>query len=166
MGAGRTELLETVAGRLKASGGRVLLKGQDVSGLTIAQRIEKGLVLVPEDRQRDGLVQTMTVGKNLSLASITEMTKGLFTSRKREKQIVDQSIKNVHIKTDGGEAAIGSLSGGNQQKAVLSKMMLPDPKVLILDEPTRGVDVGAKYEIYKLIFALAKQGVAVLMVGH
>ncbi len=162
MGAGRTELLETVAGRPKASGGRVLLKGQDVSGLTIAQRIEKGLVLVPEDRQRDGLVQTMTVGKNLSLASIAEMTKGLFTSRKREKQIVDQSIKNVHIKTDGGEAAIGSLSGGNQQKVVIGKMLATEPEVILLDEPSRGIDIGAKAEVFKLLAEKAKQGLAVV----
>lgn len=162
MGAGRTELLETVAGRLKASGGRVLLKGQDVSGLTIAQRIEKGLVLVPEDRQRDGLVQTMTVGKNLSLASIAEMTKGLFTSRKREKQIVNQSIKNVHIKTDGGEAAIGSLSGGNQQKVVIGKMLATEPEVILLDEPSRGIDIGAKAEVFKLLAEKAKQGLAVV----
>ncbi|EFG36468.1 erythritol ABC transporter 2 [Brucella sp. NVSL 07-0026] len=144
MGAGRTELLESVAGRLKSSGGRILLKGQDISGLTIAERIEKGLVLVPEDRQRDGLVQTMTVGKNLSLASIAEMTRGIFTSRKREKQIVDQSIRNVHIKTDGGEAAIGSLSGGNQQKVVIGKMLATEPDVILLDEPSRGIDIGAK----------------------
>ena len=162
MGAGRTELLETVAGRLKASSGSILLKGQDVAGLTIAQRIDQGLVLVPEDRQRDGLVQTMTVGRNLSLASIGEMTKGLFTSKKREKSIVDQSIKNVHIKTDGGEAAIGSLSGGNQQKVVIGKMLATEPKVILLDEPSRGIDIGAKTEVFKLLAEKAKGGLAVV----
>lgn len=162
MGAGRTELLETVAGRLKASSGSILLKGQDVAGLTIAQRIDQGLVLVPEDRQRDGLVQTMTVGRNLSLASIAEMTKGLFTSKKREKNIVDQSIKNVHIKTDGGEAPIGSLSGGNQQKVVIGKMLATEPKVILLDEPSRGIDIGAKAEVFKLLAEKAKQGLAVV----
>jgi erythritol transport system ATP-binding protein len=162
MGAGRTELLETVAGRLKASAGNILLKGQDVAGLTIAQRIDRGLVLVPEDRQRDGLVQTMTVGRNLSLASIGEMTKGLFTSTKREKNIVDQSIKNVHIKTDGGEAAIGSLSGGNQQKVVIGKMLATEPKVILLDEPSRGIDIGAKAEVFKLLAEKAKDGLAVV----
>lgn len=162
MGAGRTELLETVAGRLKASSGRILLEGRDVSGLTIAQRIDQGLVLVPEDRQRDGLVQTMTVGRNLSLASIGEMTKGLFTSTKREKHIVDQSIKNVHIKTDGGEAAIGSLSGGNQQKVVIGKMLATEPKVILLDEPSRGIDIGAKAEVFKLLAEKAKDGLAVV----
>ncbi|WP_141056817.1 sugar ABC transporter ATP-binding protein [Brucella melitensis] len=162
MGAGRTELLESVAGRLKSSGGRILLKGQDISGLTIAERIEKGLVLVPEDRQRDGLVQTMTVGKNLSLASIAEMTRGIFTSRKREKRIVDQSIRNVHIKTDGCEAAIGSLSGGNQQKVVIGKMLATEPDVILLDEPSRGIDIGAKAEVFKLLAEKAKQGLAVV----
>lgn len=162
MGAGRTELLETVAGRLKASSGSILLNGQNVAGLTIAQRIDQGLVLVPEDRQRDGLVQTMTVGRNLSLASIGEMTKGLFTSKKREKNIVDQSIKNVHIKTDGGEAAIGSLSGGNQQKVVIGKMLATEPKVILLDEPSRGIDIGAKAEVFKLLAEKAKDGLAVV----
>src|SRR5690606_31670157 len=87
MGAGRTELLETIAGRLKPSAGRVLLNGEDVSGLSIAQRIDAGLVLVPEDRQRDGLVQTMSVGGNLTLASIGAITKGLFTSKTSEKNL-------------------------------------------------------------------------------
>ncbi|MGW6779221.1 sugar ABC transporter ATP-binding protein [Brucella pseudogrignonensis] len=162
MGAGRTELLETVAGRLKANSGSILLEGRDVADLTIAQRIDQGLVLVPEDRQRDGLVQTMTVGRNLSLASIGEMTKGLFTSTKREKNIVDQSIKNVHIKTDGGEAAIGSLSGGNQQKVVIGKMLATEPKVILLDEPSRGIDIGAKAEVFKLLAEKAKDGLAVV----
>lgn len=162
MGAGRTELLETIAGRLKANSGRILLEGRDVAGLTIAQRIDQGLVLVPEDRQRDGLVQTMTVGRNLSLASIGEMTRGIFTSTKREKNIVDQSIKNVHIKTDGGEAAIGSLSGGNQQKVVIGKMLATEPKVILLDEPSRGIDIGAKAEVFKLLAEKAKDGLAVV----
>lgn len=162
MGAGRTELLETIAGRLKASGGRILLNGQDVSALTIAQRIDQGLVLVPEDRQRDGLVQTMTVGGNLSLASIGTITRGLFTSRKREKQLVANAISKVHIKTDGGEATIGSLSGGNQQKVVIGKMLATDPQVVLLDEPSRGIDIGAKAEVFKLLAEKARQGLAVV----
>src|SRR5690606_9468698 len=116
MGAGRTELLETVAGRLKSTAGKVVLKGRDVTGQSIAECIRDGLVLVPEDRQRDGLVQTMSVGRNLSLASLGAFTRGLFTSTSREGGLVDSAIRKVHIKTDGGAAAIGSLSGGNQQK--------------------------------------------------
>jgi erythritol transport system ATP-binding protein len=162
MGAGRTELLECVAGRLSASGGRILLEGQDVGALSIAGRIADGLVLVPEDRQRDGLVQTMSVGSNLSLASIGAFTKGLFTSAGRERSLVDESIRSVHVKTDGGEAPIGSLSGGNQQKVVIGKMLATHPKVILLDEPSRGIDIGAKAEVFKLLAERAKQGLAVI----
>jgi erythritol transport system ATP-binding protein len=162
MGAGRTELLECVAGRLKPSGGRVLLHGQDVSKLSIAQRIDNGLVLVPEDRQRDGLVQTMSVGSNLSLASIGAFTKGIFTSRRAEGGLVGDAIRKVHIKTDGGAAAIGSLSGGNQQKVVIGKMLATDPEVMLLDEPSRGIDIGAKSEVFKLLAERARQGLAVI----
>lgn len=162
MGAGRTELLECVAGRLHASGGHILLEGQDVAGLSIANRIASGLGLVPEDRQRDGLVQTMTVGTNLSLASIGAFTRGLFTSGGRERELVTDSIRKVHIKTDGGAAAIGSLSGGNQQKVVIGKMLATHPKVILLDEPSRGIDIGAKAEVFKLLAERAKQGLAVI----
>jgi len=162
MGAGRTELLEAVAGRVPMAGGRALLEGEDVSGLTIAQRIARGLVLVPEDRQRDGLVQTMTVGRNLSLASIEAFAKGLFLSRPRERALIDDSIRKVTIKTAGGNAMIGSLSGGNQQKVVIGKMLTTNPKVILLDEPSRGIDVGAKAEVFRLLSERAAQGLAVV----
>jgi erythritol transport system ATP-binding protein len=162
MGAGRTELLECVAGRLTMTGGQVLLEGEDVSRLSIAQRIGKGLALVPEDRQRDGLVQTMSVGTNLSLASIGTFVKGMLLSHSRERALIDQSIRNVHIKTAGGGAPIGSLSGGNQQKVVIGKMLATDPKVILLDEPSRGIDVGAKAEVFRLLAERATQGIAVV----
>jgi erythritol transport system ATP-binding protein len=162
MGAGRTEFLETVAGRLKASGGQVLLNGQDVSRRTIAERIAAGLCLVPEDRQRDGLVQSMSVGQNLSLASIMAFTHRLFTSHSREQAVIDSAIERVHIKTQSGSAPITSLSGGNQQKVVIGKMMATNPKVLLLDEPSRGIDVGAKGEVFRLLAAGARQGLAVI----
>ncbi|WP_102960365.1 sugar ABC transporter ATP-binding protein [Mangrovicella endophytica] len=162
MGAGRTELLECVAGRVRASGGQILLEGQDVSHLSIAERIARGLVLVPEDRQRDGLVQTMSVGQNLSIASIAAFTKGLFTSRSREQALVERSIRNVQIKTDGGRAPIGSLSGGNQQKVVIGKMLATEPSVVLLDEPSRGIDIGAKGEVFRLLAEGARSGLAVI----
>ncbi|RRH97747.1 sugar ABC transporter ATP-binding protein [Mesorhizobium tamadayense] len=162
MGAGRTELLEAVAGRVPMAGGRALLEGEDLSGLSIAQRIGRGLVLVPEDRQRDGLVQTMTVGRNLSLASIEAFAKGLFLSRSRERELIDSSIRKVTIKTAGGNAMIGSLSGGNQQKVVIGKMLTTNPKVILLDEPSRGIDVGAKAEVFRLLSERAAQGLAVV----
>jgi len=162
MGAGRTELLEAIAGRVPMVAGQVLLKGEPVAGLNIAGRIAKGLALVPEDRQRDGLVHTMSVGENLSLASIGAFVKRMLTSRPRERALVDQSIRNVHIKTAGGSAAIGSLSGGNQQKVVIGKMLATHPKAILLDEPSRGIDIGAKAEVFRLLGERAAQGLAVV----
>jgi len=162
MGAGRTELLECVAGRLQAAGGRVLLEGDDISRLGIAERIARGLVLVPEDRQRDGLVQTMSVGANLSLASIGAFVRGMFLSRSQERSLVDGSIRDVRVKTAGGGAPIGSLSGGNQQKVVIGKMLTTNPKVMLLDEPSRGIDIGAKAEVFRLLSERAALGLAVV----
>ena len=133
------------------TGGQILLEGEDMASLSIAARIARGLVLVPEDRQRDGLVQTMSVGNNLSLASIGTFVKGLLLSLPRERALVDQSIRNVHVKTAGSGAPIGSLSGGNQQKVVIGKMLATHPKVILLDEPSRGIDIGAKAEVFRLL---------------
>ncbi|WP_108483280.1 sugar ABC transporter ATP-binding protein [Oceaniglobus ichthyenteri] len=162
MGAGRTEMMECVAGRLAPISGNILLHGRDIAKLTIAERIAAGLVLVPEDRQRDGLVQTMTVGRNLSLASIRNFTSGLFTDAKVENEIVNRSIKEVTVKTDGPTAPIGSLSGGNQQKVVIGKMLATKPSVILLDEPSRGIDIGAKAEVFKILADRAKAGMAVV----
>ena len=164
MGAGRTELMEALAGRDPISGGRVLLGDQDIANLDIQERIANGMGLVPEDRQRDGLVQMMTVGKNMSLASLLSTVKNLFIARKTERENVDRQISDVRVKTAGQDALITSLSGGNQQKVVIGKILLTDPKVMLLDEPTRGIDVGAKGEIFALLFREAKKGLAVLYV--
>jgi erythritol transport system ATP-binding protein len=162
MGAGRTELLECIAGRVAKIGGTIVLEGEDVTQLSIAERIARGLALVPEDRQRDGLVQTMSVGANLSLASIGTFVKGMLLSHQRERALISQSINNVHIKTSGGSAPIGSLSGGNQQKVVIGKILATHPKVILLDEPSRGIDIGAKAEVFRLLAERAAQGLAVL----
>ncbi|WP_245418485.1 sugar ABC transporter ATP-binding protein [Cohaesibacter intestini] len=162
MGAGRTELMECIAGRLPETGGRVLLREEDMAGLRISERIARGLVLVPEDRQKDGLVQTMTVGRNLSLASIRNFSRKFFTNVKDELEIIERSIKEVTIKTDGHQAAISSLSGGNQQKVVIGKMLATQPDVIVLDEPSRGIDIGAKAEVFKILSEHARQGMAVI----
>ncbi len=164
MGAGRTELMEALAGRDELSGGRVLLGSEDLVGRTIAERIALGLGLVPEDRQRDGLIQMMTVGKNLSLPSLLSSVKNQFINRKVERDNISRQIADVRVKTAGPGALITSLSGGNQQKVVIGKMLLTNPKVLLLDEPTRGIDVGAKGEIFSLLFREASKGLAVLYV--
>ncbi len=162
MGAGRTELLEAVAGRVPIAGGRIVKDGVDISGLSIAERIDAGLGLVPEDRQRDGLVQTMSVGSNLSLASIGAFVRGLFLSGGRERELVSTMVRSLQVKTASGEAPIGSLSGGNQQKVVIGKILATDPDVILLDEPSRGIDVGAKGEVFRLLAQRAAQGLAVV----
>ncbi|GAA2201242.1 sugar ABC transporter ATP-binding protein [Sinomonas flava] len=162
MGAGRTELLEAVAGRIPTAGGRVRMREVEISKLSLRERLASGLGLVPEDRQRDGLVQTMTVGQNISLASLTTFVRGLFVSRDLEREHTKDAIRDVRVKTAGGNALIGSLSGGNQQKVVIGKIVSTGPKVLLLDEPSRGIDVGAKAEVFRLIAERAREGLAVV----
>ncbi|GAA1018257.1 sugar ABC transporter ATP-binding protein [Acrocarpospora pleiomorpha] len=161
MGSGRTELLECLAGRLHAESGQVLLRGGVVTG-NVRQRIRAGLALVPEDRQRDGLIQTMSVGQNLSLAALTRFVRRLFVSRGRERAAVESMISDVTVKTAGPDAPIGSLSGGNQQKVVIGKALMTGPRVLLLDEPSRGVDVAAKADVFSLMAKQAERGLAVL----
>ncbi|MGP3961235.1 sugar ABC transporter ATP-binding protein [Nonomuraea sp. 3N208] len=162
MGSGRTELLETLAGRLRPASGEILLAGTPLGESGIRERITRGVVLVPEDRQRDGLVQTMSVGQNLSLAALGTFVRGLFVSEPRERAAVSRTITDITVKTSGAQAAIGSLSGGNQQKVIIGKALLTGPRVLLLDEPSRGVDVGAKADIFELMAAQARRGLAVL----
>jgi erythritol transport system ATP-binding protein len=164
MGAGRTELMEALSGREPIAAGRAVLGATDLKGHTIQERIAMGIGLVPEDRQRDGLVQQMSVGANMSLASLLTMVKRSLISRTREKARIGSQISDVRVKTAGPQALITSLSGGNQQKVVIGKMLLTSPKVLLLDEPTRGIDVGAKGEIFSLLFREARKGLAVLYV--
>jgi erythritol transport system ATP-binding protein len=164
MGAGRTELMEALAGRDPLAGGQVLLDGRDLAGRSVAERIDLGLGLVPEDRQRDGLVQLLSVGANMSLAGLLSTVRNAFIDRRAEREKVSRQIGDVRVKTSGPGAPITSLSGGNQQKVVIGKILLTDPKVILLDEPTRGIDVGAKGEIFALLFREARKGLAVLYV--
>lgn len=164
MGAGRTELMEALAGRDELAGGRILLDGKDMDGRSVSDRIELGMGLVPEDRQRDGLIQLQSVGKNLSLAGLSNWARQGLLQRRSENRAVTDQISSIGVKTAGPQAPITSLSGGNAQKVVIGRMLLTDPRVLLLDEPTRGVDVGAKGEIFSLLFKQARKGLAVLFV--
>ena len=164
MGAGRTELMEALAGRDDLAGGRVLLDGQDLAGRGVSDRIARGMGLVPEDRQRDGLIQMQSVGKNISLASLSAWVRSGFIARRNERRAVATQMTSIGVKAEGPEAPVTSLSGGNAQKVVIGKMLMADPRVLLLDDPTRGVDVGAKGEIFSLLFEQARSGLAVLFV--
>jgi erythritol transport system ATP-binding protein len=162
MGAGRTELMEALSGRDEIQHGDIRVMGHSVKSMSIEERIEFGMGLVPEDRQRDGLVQMLSVGRNIALSSVRRLIGRVLLSPSAEKAAVERKIAEVHVKTEGPNALVTSLSGGNQQKVVIGRVLLTGPKVILLDEPTRGIDVGAKGEIFALLFELAKQGLAVL----
>lgn len=162
MGAGRTELLEALAGRSPIQRGAVLVHGDDIAKQNVRERIASGLALVPEDRQRDGLVQTMSVGENTALASLLSFARFGWLRRRPERDAVAESMSDVRVKASGPGASITSLSGGNQQKVVIGKALMTAPRVILLDEPSRGIDVGAKAEIFALMAREARRGLAVL----
>lgn len=165
LGAGRSELLESIMGLHEDARGTIILNGETLGEPAIKERIRKGIALVPEDRQREGLVQTMSVSHNLTLAGLWRIVSRKFhIGSRREDDDVERMFKNMSIKAANPRVLVTSLSGGNQQKVVFGKSLLTDPKVLLLDEPTRGVDVGAKGEIFNIMNDLARQGLAILLV--
>jgi erythritol transport system ATP-binding protein len=165
MGAGRSDLLDCLAGALRQATGSIWLDGKPVTAKTISGRIESGFVLVPEDRQRDGLVPTLSVMDNMLLASLKKYLRGLLLTPTQEKLAVDMQIKDLSIRVANAQQPITSVSGGNQQKVVVAKGLLTQPKVLLLDEPTRGIDVGAKSEIFEIMNRLAAQKYGVIFVS-
>jgi len=165
MGAGRTELLEVLAGvRPEATGG-IRLGGAPLTVESVAERIEAGIVLVPEDRKSDALVPTLSVAHNMVLASLKRYLSRFWLARPKERSAVETMIRDLSIRVAGPDAPITSLSGGNQQKVVVAKGLLTLPRVLMLDEPTRGIDVGAKSEIFQIMSRLAAEGYAILFVS-
>jgi ribose transport system ATP-binding protein len=164
VGAGRTELSEAVFGLRDVTGGEVRLNGQPVRVRRPADAVNAGVLLLPEDRRLNGLVLEAGVGFNLSLTNLDRLTTASIVHLRQEAKLHADSIAALRVKTPNAEQAVGLLSGGNQQKVVFGKWLARGPKVLILDEPTRGVDVGAKTEIYTLIDELAGRGVAVWMI--
>ncbi|EIK94299.1 xylose transporter ATP-binding subunit [Pseudomonas sp. M47T1] len=166
VGAGRTELVSALFGAYPGRHeGEVWLDGKPIDTRTPLKSIRAGLCMVPEDRKRQGIIPDLGVGQNITLAVLDSYSKMTRIDAEAELGSIDKEIARMHLKTASPFLPITSLSGGNQQKAVLAKMLLTAPRVLILDEPTRGVDVGAKYEIYKLMSALAVQGVSIIMVS-
>jgi erythritol transport system ATP-binding protein len=165
MGAGRSDLVDCLAGARMQTAGKVWLNGAPITSTTVSERIKAGFVLVPEDRQRFGLVQTLSVMDNMLLASLKNYLKGVFLARQQEKAAAGMKIKELSIRVANPQQPITSLSGGNQQKVVVAKGLLTNPKVLLLDEPTRGIDVGAKSEIFEIMNRLAAQGYGVIFIS-
>ncbi len=162
LGAGRSELFEVLIGAQPDAQGSVRLGGRELAGLPIAARIRAGVALVPEDRQREGLVQCLSVGTNLTLASLWRFLRGPSLDMGRERAAVTRTIRELLIKVSSPDVEVTALSGGNQQKVVIGKALLTQPKLLLLDEPGRGIDVGAKAEVFRTMRALAREGLAVM----
>ena len=165
VGAGRTEIAETLFGLRNPSSGTILLDGEEVKISSPADAISKGISLVPEDRKGQGLVLGMNCRDNMTLPQVGDLTAGPFVAEGAEIAIFDQYRDKLDIRTPGWKQSVGNLSGGNQQKIVIGKWLSMHPKVLIVDEPTRGIDVGSKSEIHNLIRELAAQGYAVIVVS-
>ena len=165
VGAGRTEVARAIFGADKLDRGQIVLYGKPVTVRSPQDAIRQGIGLLTEDRKNQGLVLGMTVRENTTLANLKSLVSGVFISRRRERSVTQRYVNELQIKTPSVEQIVQNLSGGNQQKVVLAKWLFTESRVLIFDEPTRGIDVGAKVEIYKLMNELVRRGVGVLMIS-
>lgn len=165
VGAGRTELARAIAGDVPISAGEIRVRGEHIRMQSPSDAVKAGIGLAPEERKAEALLMQRSVRDNMSLVVLDRLQRFRFVRRREERDLVDRFIKQLRVRTPGREQQIRRLSGGNQQKVVLARWLARRPDVLILDEPTRGVDVGAKAEIYTLIDELAASGVAVLVVS-
>ena len=165
VGSRRTELLSTIFGIMARESGEIKLNGKPISNKTPRQSIKNGFAMLTEERRATGIFPYANILFNTVISNLGSYKKGLLLSDKKMTADTDWSISSMHIKTPSQKTLIKNLSGGNQQKVILGRWLLTNPDVLLLDEPTRGIDVGAKYEIYELILQLAKQGKAVMMVS-
>lgn len=165
LGSGRTALLRCLSGLARPTSGAVHLDGRPFTARTPRRAIRAGVGLAPEDRKREGLALGMSVSANLVMACLPAIRSRGLLSRRRERRLATASCARLAVKTPSPQTAVGTLSGGNQQKVVLGKLLNAGTRVVLLDEPTRGVDVAAKEQIYQLIHDLAAAGTAVLMVS-
>ena len=165
VGAGRSELAQVLFGIYPAESGTIMLDGKPVAIKNPRQAMALGLAYVPEDRQHQGLILPMTVRDNITLAILDNLTRLGFVSYRAEERTAREYVDRLQIRTPSLLQPVMNLSGGNQQKVVVSKWLVSQPKVLILDEPTRGIDVGAKAEIHRLMSQLARQGLGILMIS-
>ena len=164
-GSGRTELVEAIFGLSRRSGGKMTLDGREVQNRSPREAKKNGFALLTEERRRDGIFSILGVRENVTLSSLKEFKVGPFLSERKMSRLTNEYIRKLRIKTTSDRTKIGTLSGGNQQKAILARWLLTHPRVLMLDEPTRGIDVGAKYEIYTLINELAATGCGIILIS-
>ena len=165
VGSGRSELVESIAGAQRPTGGEVLVEGRPARIRSVQDAMRQGIALVPEDRQSQGLVVGMDISDNMTLPSLKTLSRGVILHRRRQMNATKRFVESLRVVCASLLQPVRRLSGGNQQKVVLGKWLMTRPKVLILDEPTRGIDVGAKTEIYALMNAMASQGLAIIMIS-
>ena len=164
-GSGRSELVESIFGLRKCESALLFMEGEPIKNSAPKQAIKNGFALVTEERRRTGLFGILSIRENTVIASLKSFASGPFLSDRGMQKSTLEQIKRLRVKTPDEKAKIENLSGGNQQKVILARWMLTSPLVLMLDEPTRGIDVGSKYEIYKLIIDLATEGKGIIMVS-
>ena len=165
VGAGRTEIVRAIFGADKVKGHEILIEGKPVKIKKPADAIKAGISFVPEDRKLQGLALAFSVEANISIANFDKITKYGFVNRKKESEIATNQVKALGVKTPSIKSTIGDLSGGNQQKCIVGRWMERNPRILILDEPTRGIDVGAKYEIYLLMKKVVEKGGSIILIS-
>jgi len=165
IGAGRSELAHVIFGITPADSGQIIVNGRPVTIRTPRDAMALGIAYVPEDRKNQGLLTAMNVRENITLAVLRELLRGVFVDSRAEERTARDFVSALHIRASSLEQRVKELSGGNQQKVVVAKWLACKPRVLILDEPTRGIDVGAKAEIHRLMSELAQQGIAILMIS-
>ena len=166
VGAQRTELMEGIFGIRAHNRGTITYKGQEMKISRPRDAITKGVALLTEDRRATGILGVLSISDNVSIASLDKyLVGGIMLNDRKIEELVQENVKKLSIKTPSSKTQIQSLSGGNQQKVLISRWLANDPDILILDEPTRGIDVGAKYEIYCIIADLAKQGKSIIMIS-
>ncbi len=165
VGAGRSEVAKTICGLLKKDGGKIIHHGEEKNFENYQQAIDDGIVYLTEDRKIEGLFLNYSIAMNMSAMSLSNVSTRTILNKKKEKNESVRFIKRLAVRCSGADQTVGSLSGGNQQKVLLSKLLAVKPRLIILDEPTRGIDIGAKLEIHRLIRELANSGVGVIMIS-
>lgn len=165
LGSGRSETLKAIAGVMQLDRGSVTIGGKTVRSGSVPAAISAGIVMLPEDRKTEGIVPNLSVRDNIVLAALPKLSQAGFASRARQDAVVDVFMKRLHIKASSPDQIVSDLSGGNQQKVMIARWLAMSPKVLLLDEPTRGIDVGAKAEVQALIDELASEGLAIVLVS-
>ncbi|QTV80133.1 ATP-binding cassette domain-containing protein [Microbacterium sp. NIBRBAC000506063] len=165
IGAGRSEVIRAIFGLDKLDSGQIEVDTQAIKIKNPTQAIRAGIAMLSEDRRLVGIIPQLSIMKNATLASLKKVIRGGFTRHREEERLAEEYFTKMNVKAPNLKTRIANLSGGNQQKVLLARWLIADPKVMLLDEPTRGIDVGAKFEIYKIMTELARQGRGILMIS-